>query len=403
MKKHLTKINFTKIIILLFLIVFFLSFNFSFAQDRETKDAEATEEESAALEEIHREDAEWCKQQVDSLSDEEIAEGLNPGGPYVPVQEQGGPLLNNTVIIRDLSIQICTYTRVTKRVQQALEKQELIYKPSLRRQGTTQAEKFKEQLIDRETGVIHNAYQKDGVDEGDGPLYIEDWKKQINEVKKEMVAVSLDELQNSEDLFKEETAKQLAQQEYAEKPSVPASTLTPEELEKLRNRETEDSEQFWDFFEKAANNYIPNTEASSYIGAARKLYKDVDEAEKNAREKAIAGGGYLDNRECISWVTIGPDGETPDPPICNEWVTITPASLVEEANKQVQNIRLEKALNPEPGDISSGSEPTAIELLENDYKESGGGGDGGSTLSFDDIYNLILEWLDTFNELTEQI
>ncbi len=356
-----------------------------------------------------------------------IAEAV---GLYVPVIEQDGPLLdkteeirNDTDKIRILSINICTHLRAIRRIQTRFETKEFDSEVGARRVRTTEIEKFRNAILGEE-GLM----QKGGTDSqgNPGPLYVTNLTDYQAEAKGEAENRILNDIANSNNVYKEEILRDIMAQEAYGFPFN--TTITEEDLQKIAPTEetaiaqaspartfaltklpiighlakplnklaslfganpawaadpepTPDptsSKEKWDIWLKLME--PRNNRYGSFMQAINQLEESKAIAGEDARDTYIAGQGFRDTRVCEEWVVKEGSEDyagTGENLVCNKWKTIVPAGINRESYSSALTARLDQYVNdPGMGGTGPGNGPDATENATGKPSLGGGGAPG---------------------------
>ena len=306
------------------------------------------------LEEIREADADVTECQ--NAAEGGISADGGGGGDYVPVHEVGD-LLSVSTQNAGLTFQICMYTKTLKRIQYEWEEKELITNPDARKESAQAiGELRKDYFYGTDTsapGIAQKQYyttyeEQSNPQVGGQPIYITNTAQHIKRVEDEAQNIFLKDIENTQPIFAQTIKSSLANSSAvnANDATRLAQRLKSDFTQQGFNDFTSDfNKGGWDAWLKIIQ---PNNNPyGQYMIAQEELGLRKSQAEKNAREEVLAGGGFLPNRVCDEggWDSLpstGPEGETK---FCRKWKVLTPATAQSNQYNQLWGATLDQVIN----------------------------------------------------------
>lgn len=291
----------------------------------------------------------------------------------VPVHETGD-LLEVTGNIeeiesesRDVLIEICGHIKDIRRIQLALEQKEFEGDAKARQEAADLVEEYRNQYLE----FVKEGYVVDGSGEKD-TLVVENYGDYYAERRAAAAKIVLDEyLKNSGDIFKEATREALTRQEN-ESRYYPASTISREEYDKLKNPANMTSEELTTLLTKVYDPTKPNNPWTSYLINKDFLQQAKDRAEELAKDE-LQSSGFKPVRECVE---VAEDGET-----CLKTRIITPGSIVENNVGKVFDSRVDQL--EQADEVSDVGEETPAPAAEESERFETVDSQAGNSSNFD--------------------
>jgi len=262
------------------------------------------------------------------------------GGDYVPVHETGELLSlteginRKTVHANDLLVDICMHLKAIRRVQYQIEAQVLYHDPNARKAAAKAIFEHKQTFIEENIkkgyevspGLLNVQGAAGGVagsSENKQPLYVSNIDEHLQNVRDEAYGVFSSDLENSNNLFKEDLRRDLELRQAARASDQSRlrtqmdSTFTKDEFSNFMSDFRSGGWNAWAQLLEPRNNF-----PASQVLARGELLTRESRAEGNAREEIASAKGFLPVRECSAWVTTI-DGKK----YCRTWTVKTPASI----------------------------------------------------------------------------
>lgn len=279
------------------------------------------------------------------------ATGGNNSGDYVPVHETGD-LLEASQKSEGLTFQICMYTKALKRIQYEWETKEYITNPDAFKNkansiGTLRKEYFYGD--DTKKAISGSSYittKEEETAKAGQPIYVTNTAQRMQQVGDETQNIFLKDVENAKPIF-----AQTIQRSVAQDSAVNASDQT--RLSQRLKSDFSSQQEFTDFtsdFSKGGWDawlkiIQPNNNPyGQYLIAQDELSLRRSQAEQNAREEVLAGGGFLPNRTCEEWDSLlKPDGYSQQQ-FCRKWKVLTPATAQQSQYNQLWGATLDQAI-----------------------------------------------------------
>jgi hypothetical protein len=331
-----------------------------------------------------------------------ITSAVTGGLLFVPVKETPGQLTtltgqvqgntdstaNNTGQIdkttksmEKLTVDICTKTKALERQSAANEQKNFVEDPKMHRSAAEATEQFRQAHSD----FINKGYDTDGDRKPDAPLYVQNYQDYVTDYREEAKNVYFDYMENTDDVFKDET-QYVLRSEFSDQSSV--STVSKEDYQRFVTGQVTDPEE-WRKLRLAINDISrPNSPETSARINREKLTSYISTKEEEAKTQLAIGEGYLPIRDCIE--------RTADNSACKRWETKTPQVQVKETTAKVYDYRIDNYINPQTGDVAPGNEPQIEELLNFKPSTSGGGGAAPSGKNIANIIKTLLGLIRNF-------
>lgn len=307
------------------------------------------------LEEIRLADQEEaeCRAAVDNA--ESLIDG-GGSGDYVPVHETGD-LLDAGKKSTSLSFQICMFTKTLKRIQYEWEEKELITNPDARKASAKEIGELRKGYFYGDgsgtDGIAQKQYyttQEEEAAQKGQPIYITNTAQHIKSVSTEAEGLFLKDLndkKNQNPIFTNVIERSIAERSAVNQDeSVRLQQLLKSDFasEQEFNDFTSDfNKGGWDAWLKIIQ---PNNNPyGQYLIAKNELNVRKQQAEQNAREEILAGGGFLPNRECQQWDSIQSPNGTSQQQYCRRWKVLTPANAQSSQYNQLWGSTLAQAIN----------------------------------------------------------
>ena len=298
---------------------------------------------------------EQCRTAVDNSQNLVPTEG-GRSGDYVPVHEVGD-LLDVNWRNAGLTFQICMYTKTLKRIQYEWEEKELITNPDARKAsakaiGELRKDYFYGENADKpamEQKQFYTSQEEETTQKGQ-PIYITNTTQHIQGVTNEaegLFLYDLNEKANREPIFTQSIKSAITQD----------SAVNQSDAVRLAQRLKSDftsEQEFTDFtsdFNKGGWDawlkiIQPNNNPyGQYMIAQEELGLRKSQAEQNAREEVLAGGGFLPNRVCELWDSLPSTGTTGQKQFCRKWKVLTPATAQVNQYNQLWGATLDQVIN----------------------------------------------------------
>lgn len=224
---------------------------------------------------------------------------------------------------KELLMQACINTRVTRRINERLEEKEFVYDRDSSKASFMALRQIFNELRDYFAKSYKTSPGLSGTDNTTGAgqdraaSVVADRRQDPLDAGTEARAGARDDIRRSGGIYAEEAADSL---ERAENYDPLASTMTQEEIDSLNNPESLDADTLRARRLAYLNPFGNNNPDSAFLTYRQYEQQAEAEAEAVARDEYLAGQGYRPGRECLRWV------ESSSGKICARWQVITPGA-----------------------------------------------------------------------------